>query len=77
MQAMNEDVLTSLLAGIVRQAAEDYRTKYHKQGIPDAAAFLAAAGLLVDGHLDARFGTVARTRTGRLSHAGAHQAAAA
>ncbi len=76
MQHLTEDGFTLLLAGIVRQAAEDYRTKYHKQGIPDAAAFLVAAGLLVDGHLDARFGTVARTRTGRRSHAAAQVAAA-
>ncbi len=71
MQAMNEDVLTSLLAGIVLKAVEDYRGGYTHPNKPDAAAFLVSAGLLVDGHLDARFGTVARTRTGRRSHAAA------
>ncbi len=55
MHTMTEDGFTLLLAGIVRQAYEDYRDGYTHSNRPDAAAFLTSAGLLSPDGLDPRF----------------------
>jgi hypothetical protein len=64
---VNSDGVTDLIAGIVLQAVADYRENYHREERPDAATFLQAAGLLVDGQLDRRL-SGPTTRTGRPSH---------
>ncbi len=43
--------LIDLWAAVARLAIKDWRTGHHKPGHPDAARFLEAAGLLVDGRL--------------------------
>ncbi len=55
MKTMTEDGFTLLLAGICRQAYEDYRDGYTHSNGPDAAAFLTSAGLLSPDGLDPRF----------------------
>jgi hypothetical protein len=75
MHIMTEDGFTLLLAGIVRQAVEDWRDGYTHPNRPDAATFLREASLMDEaGTLDARF-TRPTTRTGRPSHDGQYKAA--
>ncbi len=62
---INDDGMTALIAGVVLQAVEDYRTGYNRVDRPCSVAFLEACGLLTNGELDHRFGTTPKTRSGR------------
>ncbi len=51
---INSEGAALVLAAIVRQAVDDWRSGYSRADRPDAGAFLRVAGLLVGDGLDPR-----------------------
>jgi hypothetical protein len=51
---IDEEIVHTIIAGIITQAYKDWRAGYTRPGIPDAATFLRACGLLRGDTVDER-----------------------